>query len=66
MKYRKRPIVTTAVADRDGTQLAPQQPSMRLQFIAERQFIQRHIQALNWLNSKPPFSSPISDWRAQA
>jgi len=66
MKYRKRPVTSTAVADRDGTQLAPQQPSLRLQFIAERQFIRRHAQALNWLNNRPPFSSPISEWRAQA
>jgi len=63
MKYRKRPVTSTAVADRDGTQLAPPQPSLRLQFIAERQFIQRHIQAMNWLNTRPPFSSPIGEWR---
>ncbi len=46
------------VADRHGYPLAPRQP-LRLAEMSERKFIRRRQAAINWLNRRHPFSSPI-------
>lgn len=66
MKYRKRPILTIVIADRDGDALAPVQPSLRLAEISERARISAraarlaeaeradvayHREVLNWLDA---------------
>ena len=62
----KSPITRSAVATRDGYQLAPRQPSLRLAVLAFGQYIRRHAELPAWLNSRPPFTSPINEWRAHA